>query len=101
MANYRRTYNEEIFNCFPRLNQPIFTPFGSYIVDECDPSIVEDCILKVLKTIISPKAMVEDPDTFHILAESKMTDLGTLMSHHFPPMIKDYHISSILLSRGD
>ena len=101
MANYRRAYSEEIFNCFPKLNQPIFTPFGSYIVDECDPNIVEDRVLKVLKTILSPKAIVEDPNTFHILAESKMTVLGTLMSYHFPPMIKAYHINSILLSRAD
>ena len=101
MANYRRTYNEEIFNCFPRLNQPIFTPFGSYIVNEVDPSEVEDTLMMILKTLISPKVIASDPRIFHILAESKMTCLEELLGKHIPPSIKDFHINSISLRRAD
>ena len=101
MADYRRAYTEKIFNCFPGLNQPIFTPFGNYIVHECDPDVVSDAVVKVLKTVISPRIVAGDPRLFSILNESKMIDMEVLMKRFIPSSIKSYHISSILKSRED
>ena len=105
MAGVRLSYECKMFSCFPNLNTPKYTPFGTYIVSMCDPDIVESYVLRVLKTILTPAVVGKQRHLFSLISgfeeRRKPIILQRLLESYIPHTISGYDVSSILMRRGD
>ena len=105
MAGFRLSYECKMFSCFSALNTPKYTPFGTYIVSECCPDILENHILRVLKTILTATMIGKHRDIFYLLARfetrGKPNILQSLLEAYLPHTLRGYHVSSILMRRED
>ena len=105
MAEHRTCYECKLFSCYSHLNTPKHTPFGTYIVGQCDPDVVEDYLLRVLKTILTAAVIGKHRHLFFLLSgfevRAKPNKLQCLMESYIPHTIRGYNINTILMCRTD
>ena len=94
-------YTEEpIFNCFQRLDSPFFTVFGVLTVKIVHPHLLGGFLLRLLKTLLSPIFICEEPNThlFNLISRQQVS-MTELVQSYIPEYLVREHIFTLMFYR--